>query len=113
MSYCVLKWSFFSYTLTVHGCAASKDQGLCQHALSAAAPHLAAQLLLSQSLRWLVSLQAMYSWWQYELCDWFIELMKQVMARSSSEDGADADRQAFRETLWICLDSGLRCGAMY
>ena len=52
--------------------------------------------------------QALYSWWQYELCDVFIELVKPVMARSSSEEGADADKQAFRETLWICLDTGLR-----
>ncbi len=55
-------------------------------------------------------LQAMYSWWQYELCDVFIELVKPVMARSSSEDGADAEKQAFQETLWTCLDTGLRCG---
>jgi len=52
--------------------------------------------------------QALYSWWQYELCDVFIELVKPVMARSSSEEGAGADKQAFRETLWICLDTGLR-----
>ena len=54
-------------------------------------------------------LQALYSWWQYELCDVFIELVKPVMARSSSEQGADADKRAFRDTLWTCLDTGLRC----
>ena len=55
------------------------------------------------------ALQALYSWWQYELCDVFIELVKPVMARSSSEQGADADKRAFRDTLWTCLDTGLRC----
>ena len=54
-------------------------------------------------------LQALYSWWQYELCDVFIELVKPVMARSSSEEGANAEKQAFRDTLWTCLDTGLRC----
>ncbi len=54
-------------------------------------------------------MQALYSWWQYELCDVFIELVKPVMARSSSEEGADAEKQAFRETLWTCLDKGLGC----
>ena len=43
----------------------------------------------------------------------FIELVKPVMARSSSEEGADADKQAYRETLWICLDTGLRYGATH
>lgn len=56
--------------------------------------------------------QALYSWFQYELCDVFIELVKPVITRSSSEEGADADKQAFRETLWICLDTGLRCCAL-
>lgn len=56
--------------------------------------------------------QALYSWFQYELCDVFIELVKSVVARSSSEEGADADKQAFREILWICLDTGLRCCAL-
>ena len=56
--------------------------------------------------------QALYSWFQYELCDVFIELVKPVITRSSSEEGADADKQAFRETLWICLDTGLRCFAL-
>ena len=58
------------------------------------------------------ALQALYSWWQYELCDVFIELVKPVMARSSSEQGADADKRAFRDTLWTCLDTGLRCRSL-
>lgn len=42
----------------------------------------------------------------------FIELVKPVMASSSSEEGAEAEKQAFRETLWTCLDTGLRYGCM-
>lgn len=52
--------------------------------------------------------QALYSWWQYELCDVFIELVKPVMARGDSEEGAEVNKRAFRDTLWICLDTGLR-----
>ncbi len=47
--------------------------------------------------------QALYDWWLYRLCDVFIELVKPAMA-----SGTDAERQAYRETLWICLETGLR-----
>jgi valyl-tRNA synthetase len=30
--------------------------------------------------------QQLYAWWQYELCDVFIELMKPVMARDQATD---------------------------
>ena len=47
--------------------------------------------------------QAVYSFWQYEVCDVFIELIKPVMS------GRDAPtQQATRETLYTCLDQGLR-----
>ena len=47
--------------------------------------------------------QAVYSFWQYELCDVFIELIKPVMSR-----GDASTQQATRETLCTCLDVGLR-----
>ncbi|DBB14039.1 TPA: hypothetical protein ACH3X3_001004 [Trebouxia sp. C0006] len=47
--------------------------------------------------------QAVYSFWQYELCDVFIELIKPVMS-----SGDAATQQATRETLCTCLDVGLR-----
>ena len=47
--------------------------------------------------------QAVYSFWQYELCDVFIELIKPVMS-----GGDAATQQATRETLCTCLDVGLR-----
>uniref|UniRef100_A0A061RC03 Valine--tRNA ligase, mitochondrial n=1 Tax=Tetraselmis sp. GSL018 TaxID=582737 RepID=A0A061RC03_9CHLO len=46
---------------------------------------------------------AIYSFWQYEVCDVFIELMKPVMAR-----GSEAEKDATRNALWLCLDRGLR-----
>ena len=43
-----------------------------------------------------------YAFWQYDVCDVFIELMKPVM------NGADEAAKATRDTLWTCLDGGLR-----
>lgn len=51
---------------------------------------------------------AVYSFWQYELCDVFIELMKPVMALDDAAPGAAAAKQATRDTLWVCLETGLR-----
>ena len=44
-----------------------------------------------------------YAFWQYDVCDVFIELMKPVM------NGTDeVAKSATRDTLWTCLDAGLR-----
>ena len=68
--------------------------------------------------------QAVYDWWQYRLCDVFIELVKPVMQQGSSSSSSSAhqnggtsngaadpaaEQLAFRHTLWTCLDTGLRC----
>ena len=53
-------------------------------------------------------LQAVYDWWQYRLCDVFIELVKPVMQRKDQDAGATDEKAAFRDTLWTCLDTGLR-----
>lgn len=46
---------------------------------------------------------AVYSWWQYELCDVFIELAKPLL--NGSDEKAILQT---RDTLWICLETGLR-----
>ena len=74
---------------------------------------------------------AAYAFWQYELCDVFIELVKPAVAaaKGGNEEGegaaggggeaassaAEADAgaeaataEAFRQTLWSCLEAGLR-----
>ncbi|KAK8936168.1 Valine--tRNA ligase [Platanthera zijinensis] len=48
---------------------------------------------------------AVYSWWQFHLCDVFIEAIKPYFF---SEFTYEFEREAARATLWICLDSGLR-----
>ena len=66
--------------------------------------------------------QALYSWWQYELCDVFIELVKPVIPRPATEAeaaGAEtaapaastsspAEQLAYKDTLWLCLDIGFK-----
>lgn len=49
---------------------------------------------------------AVYSWWQFQLCDVFIETIKPYFAGS---DSAFASERGFAQaTLWVCLDNGLR-----
>lgn len=49
--------------------------------------------------------QRLYAFWQYELCDVFIECMKPIMA---AEAAAPAEAEATRQTLCAALDAGLR-----
>lgn len=49
-----------------------------------------------------------YAFWQYELCDVFIEVSKPCFIAAPGSPEA-ADQRAVKETLWICLDAGLRC----
>lgn len=48
---------------------------------------------------------SIYSLWQYQLCDVYIETIKPYFNESQEFDSA---RGAFRDTLWVCLDTGLR-----
>ena len=44
-----------------------------------------------------------YAFWQYDLCDVFIELVKPVV---QGED--ESAKKVIRDTLWTCLEEGLR-----
>ena len=48
---------------------------------------------------------AAYTFWQNETCDVFIELVKPAVAAADTDPAAAV---AFRQTLWACLDAGLR-----
>ncbi|GIL56694.1 hypothetical protein Vafri_11999 [Volvox africanus] len=52
--------------------------------------------------------QRVYAFWQNEVCDVFIEIMKPVMAFDSSKPELAEAKRWTRETLWTCLDCGLR-----
>ena len=49
------------------------------------------------------STTGVYAFWQYDLCDVFIELMKPVVASAD-----EAAKKATRDALWTLLDAGLR-----
>ena len=76
---------------------------LCTSCLSAQAMHTLVIASWAYEARDMSDVQAVYSFWQYELCDVFIELIKPVMS-----GGDAATQQATRETLCTCLDVGLR-----
>nr|KAJ0195012.1 hypothetical protein LSAT_V11C700366640 [Lactuca sativa] len=49
---------------------------------------------------------AVYSWWQFQLCDIFIEVIKPYFF---GDDASMAASKAHaQDTLWVCLDTGLR-----
>ncbi|XP_034710261.1 valine--tRNA ligase, mitochondrial 1 isoform X2 [Vitis riparia] len=47
-----------------------------------------------------------YSWWQFQLCDVFIEVVKPFF--SSNDPKFASARRFAQDTLWVCLDNGLR-----
>ncbi|KAL7003273.1 Valine--tRNA ligase, mitochondrial 1 [Sarracenia purpurea var. burkii] len=49
---------------------------------------------------------AVYSWWQFQLCDVFIEAIKPYFA--SDDPKFPSARSYAQDTLWVCLDNGLR-----
>ena len=49
---------------------------------------------------------AVYSWWQSQLCDIFIEVIKPYFFGDDASK-TSAKRHA-QDTLWVCLDNGLR-----
>jgi len=57
-----------------------------------------------QCLNFAKATTACYNFWLYDLCDNYLEMSKPIF----SSDGAIGDRDASRETLYTCLDMGLR-----
>ncbi|CAM6095914.1 unnamed protein product [Calypogeia fissa] len=49
-----------------------------------------------------------YSWWLYQLCDKFIEISKPALLGDDNDPEAAKVKKLTRDTLWVCLDTGLR-----
>ncbi|KAK6916154.1 Aminoacyl-tRNA synthetase, class Ia [Dillenia turbinata] len=49
---------------------------------------------------------AVYSWWQFQLCDVFIEAIKPYF--TGNDPKFACERNFARDTLWLCLEVGLR-----
>ena len=66
-----------------------------------------------QSYAFSAATAAAYDFWLYELCDWYLELIKPLMAgdatAAAAAGGNVAEAQRLsRTTLAVCLDTGLR-----
>lgn len=46
-----------------------------------------------------------YSWWQYQFCDVFIEAIKPYFAGDNPEFASE--RNSAQDALWVCLETGL------
>jgi len=55
-------------------------------------------------------LQAVYAFWQYDLCDVFIEVSKPAFSAADGSAHPALTAHAAREALWLSLDAGLRHG---
>ncbi|XP_021275468.1 valine--tRNA ligase, mitochondrial 1 isoform X2 [Herrania umbratica] len=49
---------------------------------------------------------SVYSWWQYQFCDIFIEAIKPYFA--GDNPAFSSERNSAQDALWVCLESGLR-----
>ncbi|KAH7560811.1 hypothetical protein JRO89_XS10G0113500 [Xanthoceras sorbifolium] len=47
-----------------------------------------------------------YSWWQYQFCDVFIEAIKPYFA--GDDPAIASERSSAQHALWVCLETGLR-----
>ncbi|URE01864.1 Anticodon-binding domain of tRNA, partial [Musa troglodytarum] len=78
---------------------------ICQWILSVLNKAVAKTISSFESYKFSEATTAVYSWWQFQLCDVFIEAIKPYFMGSSQFESA---RKAARDTLWVCLDTGLR-----
>ncbi|XP_016463818.1 valine--tRNA ligase, mitochondrial 1 [Nicotiana tabacum] len=78
----------------------------CQWILSALNKAIAKTVLSLESYDFSDAATAVYSWWQFQLCDVFIEVIKPYFAGDNPE--FVSARRFAQDTLWLCLDNGLR-----
>ncbi|OMO67882.1 Aminoacyl-tRNA synthetase, class Ia [Corchorus capsularis] len=50
---------------------------------------------------------SVYSWWQYQFCDVFIEAIKPYFA-ADTNPAFSSERKCAEDALWVCLENGLR-----
>ncbi|KAK9942995.1 hypothetical protein M0R45_008626 [Rubus argutus] len=78
----------------------------CQWILSVLNKAISKTVLSLESYEFSDAATTVYAWWQYQLCDMFIELIKPYFSGNDSKFAAE--RGFARDTLWVCLDNGLR-----
>jgi valyl-tRNA synthetase len=78
----------------------------CQWILSVLNKAISKTVTSLESYEFSDAASTVYSWWQYQLCDVFIEAIKPFFA--GNEPKFESARSFARDTLWLCLDNGLR-----
>ncbi|XP_020088963.1 valine--tRNA ligase, mitochondrial 1-like [Ananas comosus] len=79
---------------------------VCKWVLSVLNKAVAKTVSSLESYKFSDATTAVYSWWQFQLCDVFIEAIKPFFFNDPEE--FKSAREASRDALWICLDTGLR-----
>lgn len=78
----------------------------CQWILSVLNKAIAKTVSSLDSYEFSDATTAVYSWWQFQLCDVFIEVIKPFFSSNASE--YLSGRKFAQDTLWVCLENGLR-----
>ncbi|KAL4595270.1 hypothetical protein ACB092_12G079300 [Castanea dentata] len=78
----------------------------CQWILSVLNKAISKTITALESYEFSDAASTVYSWWQYQLCDVFIEAIKPFF--SGSDPKSESERSFAQDTLWLCLDNGLR-----
>lgn len=78
----------------------------CQWILSVLNKAISKTVLSLESCELSDAATAVHAWWQYQLCDVFIEAIKPYF--SGNDPKFVSERGFARDTLWLCLDNGLR-----
>ncbi|KAL2250611.1 UNVERIFIED_CONTAM: Valine--tRNA ligase, mitochondrial 1 [Sesamum indicum] len=78
----------------------------CKWILSVLNKAISKTVLCLDSYEFSDAATAVYSWWQFQLCDVFIEVIKPYFA--GNDPTFAAERRYAQDTLWLCLDNGLR-----
>lgn len=78
----------------------------CQWILSVLNKSIAKTVKSLDSYEFSDAATAVYSWWQFQLCDIFIEVIKPYF--NSNDSNLISVRTSAQDTLWLCLDNGLR-----
>ncbi|KAK7280006.1 hypothetical protein RJT34_25068 [Clitoria ternatea] len=78
----------------------------CQWILSVLNKTISKTVMSLESFEFSKATTAVYSWWQYQLCDVFIEVIKPYF--TGNDPKFASERRFAQDTLWFCLDNGLR-----
>jgi valyl-tRNA synthetase len=79
---------------------------ICKWILSALNKAIEKTVTCLQAYKLSDAASTVYSWWQYALRNTLLEAIKLYFSRESEKH--ETARAAVRDTIWICLDTGLR-----